>query len=47
MLILLVAIALLFFIMAAQFESLIQPLIILSEITIDLFFVLAGLYILG
>jgi multidrug efflux pump subunit AcrB len=47
MLILLVAIALLYFIMAAQFESLIQPLIILSEITIDLFFVLAGLYLLG
>ena len=46
-LILLVAIALLYFIMAAQFESLIQPLIILSEITIDLFFVLTGLYLLG
>lgn len=45
--ILLVSIALLFFIMAAQFESMIQPIIILSEIGIDIFFVLAGLYLLG
>lgn len=35
-----VALLLLFFIMAAQFESLIQPLIILSEIALDCFVVL-------
>ena len=34
--VLLVALALLYFILAAQFESLIQPLIILSEIVIDI-----------
>ncbi len=45
--ILIVAIALLYFILAAQFESIIQPLIILLEIVIDIFFVLGGLYILG
>lgn len=45
--ILLVAIALLYFIMAAQFESIIQPFIILSEILIDILGVLLGLYILG
>ncbi len=47
MIILIVAIALLYFIMAAQFESLVQPSIILLEILIDLFFVMAGLLILG
>lgn len=47
MLVLLVAVGLLFFILAAQFESLAQPVIILSEIVIDLFFVLLGLWLLG
>ncbi len=45
--ILLVAIALLYFILAAQFESVVQPLIILFEVAIDLFFVVAGLWLLG
>jgi len=45
--ILLVAISLLYFILAAQFESIIQPLIILSEIVVDIFFVLFGLWIFG
>lgn len=45
--ILLVAISLLYFILAAQFESIVQPLIILSEIVIDIFFVLLGLWIFG
>ncbi|MFI3306750.1 MAG: efflux RND transporter permease subunit, partial [Rikenellaceae bacterium] len=47
LLILVVAIALLYFILAAQFESIIQPIIILLEIVIDIFFVLVGLYLLG
>ncbi len=46
-LVLLVAIALLYFILAAQFESVIQPLIILLEVLIDIFFVLMGLWLLG
>ena len=46
-LILIVAVALLYFILAAQFESIIQPIIILLEIVIDIFFVLFGLWILG
>ena len=45
--ILLVAISLLYFILAAQFESVIQPLIILSEIVVDIFFVLFGLWLFG
>ena len=45
--ILLVAISLLYFILAAQFESVIQPLIILSEIVVDIFFVLLGLWLFG
>ncbi|MFR9502589.1 MAG: efflux RND transporter permease subunit [Rikenellaceae bacterium] len=45
--ILLIAISLLYFILAAQFESVIQPLIILLELMIDIFFVMAGLWILG
>lgn len=45
--ILLVAISLLYFILAAQFESIIQPLIILSEIVVDVFFVLLGLWLFG
>lgn len=46
-LILLVAITLLYLIMASQFESLIQPLIILSEIVIDIFASLLVLWIFG
>ena len=46
-LVLLVALALLFLILASQFESLIQPFIILSEILIDIAFSLLGLWILG
>lgn len=46
-LILTVAISLLYFILAAQFESIIQPLIILSEVIIDIFWVLLGLLLLG
>lgn len=42
-----VALLLLFFIMAAQFESLIQPLIILSEIALDCFAVLLVMNIIG
>lgn len=45
--VLVVAILLLYFIMAAQFESLMQPMIILSEIVVDVFFVLLVLYVLG
>lgn len=45
--ILLVAISLLYFILAAQFESIVQPLIILSEIVVDIFFVLFGLWLFG
>lgn len=45
--ILLVAISLLYFILAAQFESIIQPLIILSEIIVDIFWVMLGLWIFG
>ena len=42
-----VALALLYFILSAQFESLIQPLIILLEMVVDVFFVILGLYIMG
>ena len=42
-----VALALLYFILAAQFESLIQPLIILLEMVVDVFFVIVGLWVLG
>lgn len=45
--ILLVAISLLYFILSAQFESVIQPLIILSEIVVDVFWVMLGLWIFG
>lgn len=41
-----VAIALLYFILAAQFESLVQPLLILSEIIVDIFCVFIALFIL-
>lgn len=43
--VLLVSILLLFFILAAQFESLVQPLIIMSELIIDIFAVLAVLWL--
>ena len=42
-----VALLLLFFILAAQFESLVQPWIILSEIVIDLFGALIVLWFFG
>ncbi|MCF0195674.1 MAG: efflux RND transporter permease subunit [Bacteroidaceae bacterium] len=42
-----VALALLFFILAAQFESLVQPFIILMEMVIDVFFVVLGLWLMG
>ena len=42
-----VALLLLFFILAAQFESMVQPLIILSEIAVDVFMVLLTLRVLG
>ena len=42
-----VALALLYFILAAQFESLIQPFIILLEMVVDVFFVIVGLWVLG
>lgn len=46
-LVLSVALALLYFILAAQFESFIQPLIILTEMVIDVFFVVGVLWLLG
>ncbi len=45
--ILAVSVLLLFFILAAQFESLVQPFIILSEIVMDVFVVLSVLWVLG
>ncbi|QZE14008.1 efflux RND transporter permease subunit [Halosquirtibacter laminarini] len=45
--ILLIAIVLLYFILAAQFESLVQPLLVLIEIPIDLTAVLVVLYLGG
>ncbi len=45
--IMLVAIILLYLIMASQFESLVQPLIILSEIVVDIFVALIVLWALG
>lgn len=45
--VLVVALLLLFFILAAQFESMIQPWIILSEIVIDLFFSILVLWVFG
>ncbi len=45
--VLIVALLLLFFILAAQFESLVQPWIILSEIVIDLFGALLVLWLCG
>lgn len=46
-LVLVVAILLLYFILAAQFESMLQPLIILSEIVIDVLCVLLVLWLMG
>ncbi len=45
--ILTVALLLLFFILAAQFESLIQPFIILSEVVVDIFGAMLVLWIFG
>lgn len=42
-----VALALLYFILAAQFESFIQPFIILLEMIVDVFFVVFGIWLLG
>ena len=46
-LVLSVALALLYFILAAQFESFVQPVIILMEMLIDVFFVVGVLWMLG
>lgn len=46
-LVLIVAVVLLYLILASQFESLVQPLIILSEIVIDIFVSLAVLWLCG
>lgn len=45
--VLLISLVLLYLILASQFESLIQPIIILSEIVIDIFFSLLVLWICG
>ena len=45
--VLVISILLLFFILAAQFESLVQPFIILSELIIDIFAVLGILWLFG
>lgn len=47
LLVLFVALALLYLILASQFESLLQPLLILLEIVIDIFGALAVLWLLG
>ena len=47
MVVMLVALILLYLILASQFESLIQPLIILSEIVVDVFAALLVLWALG
>lgn len=47
LLVLLIALSLLFLILASQFESLLQPLIILSEVLIDIFASLTVLWIMG
>lgn len=46
-LVLVISLILLYLILASQFESLVQPLIILSEIAIDLFFALLALWMAG
>jgi multidrug efflux pump subunit AcrB len=45
--VLIVAVLLLYFILAAQFESLLQPVIILTEIAIDVGVVMLVLWIMG
>lgn len=45
--VLVISILLLFFILAAQFESLVQPFIILSELIIDIFAAMGVLWIFG
>jgi multidrug efflux pump subunit AcrB len=45
--VLVISILLLFFILAAQFESLVQPFIILSELIIDIFAVMGILWLFG
>ena len=45
--VLVVAIFLLYFILAAQFESIIQPMIILLEVVVDMFLVMLILFLLG
>lgn len=45
--VLVVAVMLLYFILAAQFESVVQPLVILSELVLDIFFTLVALWALG
>ncbi|MCR5395641.1 MAG: efflux RND transporter permease subunit [Bacteroidales bacterium] len=45
--VLIVAISLLYFILAAQFESLVQPAIILTEIVIDVCIVMLVLWVMG
>lgn len=45
--VLLVSVLLLYFILAAQFESFMQPLIILSELVVDIFGALLSLWIAG
>ncbi len=47
MVVMAVALALLYFILAAQFESLVQPLLILLEMVVDVFFVLVALWLAG
>ncbi|MFA6770636.1 MAG: efflux RND transporter permease subunit [Bacteroidales bacterium] len=42
-----IALLLLFFILAAQFESLIQPLIIISEVSVDIFGAMVFLWVFG
>lgn len=45
--VLLVAVLMLYFILAAQFESIVQPLIILLEVIVDISIVLIVLYVMG
>ncbi|MDE7127858.1 MAG: efflux RND transporter permease subunit, partial [Bacteroidales bacterium] len=47
MMVLAIAIVLLYLILASQFESLLQPLVILSEVVMDIFFCLFFLWCMG
>lgn len=47
MLVLIIALVLLYLILASQFESLVQPFVIMSEIVVDIFASLAVLWMLG